>query len=1044
MKCTAAVLRLLVPVICWSLAAHAESGWQRKSSGRRTGTSTLAATDLAELGAGMATRMAGPWPTTASRPSSARGRRSPASASWRLQWRSGRQTPAYIGTPRDVSPLPEPVPASKSASKSAPSAQALDVLQAHVDIFGLQDPRDELQHAETVRGTDGRVRVRFTRRVEGVPVWGEDLVVHLDAQGELFAFNGVYSATPPTAVPTPEIGADEALRSVREHLLERRQSQDLSQRMRQLLTYEGPTAELMLQSLEDGGFQSVWRVDIRPNLRDHWVYAVDARSGAILERYNATPWESAATAPALDLRGATQQLNTFAVADSFVLIDGSRSMFAAIQPNLLGNPLGALVTLTAGQQDLTRTTQIGHIISGDNTWSDAVAVSAHTNMGIVFDYFLQNHGRLSIDGVGGSMFSVIHVTDEGQPMDNAFWSGTFIAYGDGAAAFEPLPGGLDVAAHEMSHGVIQHTVNLEYRNQSGALNESFADVFGVMVDRDDWLLGEDVVNSTRFFPSGALRDMEDPHNGALEGGSGWQPAHMSEFRELPLETDNGGVHVNSGIPNRACFLLADLIGRDKTEKIYYHILDARLINQRGNFVDMRNAAIQSATELYGADEVAAVELAFETVGIVGDEGYQAPERRPPVPGEELLLVVSANTGDRGLYLVQPDLASAEDIVLLTSTPVYDRTGNSVTVAADGSYVLFVDAANNLRSINIDGTHERVLSDTRDWASISLSPDGTQLAATTIFEDGTIVILDFEDPAKSRVIPLTRPTTQDGVSTSVVLFADALDWDPAGEFLLYDAYNAIPKVTGDSLSFWDVNLLEPEKGFIVPLLPPQVEGVQLGNPTIARASGRLVVFDHFDSRVDSNQVWVYDLVTGNAGAIVSTGSAIGFPTFSPDDSELAYQRRDNLGRTVVARIQLDESRLQAAGEAREFLRGAQIPNWFVIADEDPKTSIEATPGDTSPLAFELLGSYPNPFNPATMIRFQLATAARIELTVFDVRGAVVSQLVQGERPAGQHAVTWNGLDDSGRPAASGVYLARLRVWERGRWTQSFTHRMTLIR
>jgi flagellar hook assembly protein FlgD len=92
----------------------------------------------------------------------------------------------------------------------------------------------------------------------------------------------------------------------------------------------------------------------------------------------------------------------------------------------------------------------------------------------------------------------------------------------------------------------------------------------------------------------------------------------------------------------------------------------------------------------------------------------------------------------------------------------------------------------------------------------------------------------------------------------------------------------------------------------------------------------------------------------------------------------------------------------------------------------------------------LGSYPNPFNPATTIRFQLATAARVELTVFDVRGAIVSRLLQGERSAGQHAVIWDGLDDSGRPAASGVYLARLRVRERGGWRQSFTQRMTLIR
>ncbi|MBQ39130.1 MAG: hypothetical protein CME04_22305, partial [Gemmatimonadaceae bacterium] len=502
--------------------------------------------------------------------------------------------------------------------------------------------------------------------------------------------------------------------------------------------------------------------------------------------------------------------------------------------------------------------------------------------------------------------------------------------------------------------------------------------------------------------------------------------------------------LNSGIPNRACFLIAEAIGRERTERIYYHILASRLINQRGNFVDMRNAAIQAATELYGADEVAAVEAAFAAVGIVGDEGYQPPERRVPVPGEEWILVVSAQSGDRGLYLVKPDLQSNDDIVLLTPTPVYDRTGNSVTVAADGSFVLFVDAANNLRVINVDGTDETVLSSTREWASISLSPDGRQLAATTVFEDGTIVLFDFENPEQSRTIELKRPTTQQGVTTSVVLFADALDWDPSGEFLIYDAFNAIPTATGDSLSFWDVNLLEPDKGFIVPLLPPQAEGVQLGNPTIARASGRHVVFDRFDSSVDSNEVWVFDLVTGDAGAIVSTGPAIAFPTFSADDSELVYERRDRTGRTVVARIALDESRLQAAGDEREFLVGAQIPNWLVIAEEppDPATSVEE--GGATPATFELLGAHPNPFNPATTIRFQLATAAMVELSIFDVRGTQVAQLIRGDRPAGQHAVIWGGRDDGGREAASGVYLVRLRVRAAGGRVQDRTHRMTLIR
>ncbi|MFP6642519.1 MAG: neutral protease, partial [Candidatus Latescibacterota bacterium] len=181
----------------------------------------------------------------------------------------------------------------------------------------------------------------------------------------------------------------------------------------------------------------------------------------VVDAYNATTTDGPATASAIDLKGVRQTLNVFDVEGTFVLIDGSRPMFVATQPDVIGNPRGAIVTLSAENQDLTRFTSIAHVVSGDNSWSDPVAVSAHVNMGAVFEYYLQTFGRLSIDGRGGSMFSVIHVTNEGRPMDNAFWNGVFMAYGDGNVAFEPLAEALDVAAHEMTHGVIQHTVNLE-------------------------------------------------------------------------------------------------------------------------------------------------------------------------------------------------------------------------------------------------------------------------------------------------------------------------------------------------------------------------------------------------------------------------------------------------------------------------------------------------------------------------------------------------------------------------------------------------------
>src|SRR5690606_22337173 len=120
--------------------------------------------------------------------------------------------------------------------------------------------------------------------------------------------------------------------------------------------------------------------------------------------------------------------------------------------------------------------------------------------------------------------------------------------------------------HEMTHGVIQGSANLVYEFQSGALNESFADVFGVMVDREDLMIGEDIMLPAY---GTALRDLLHPDNPAVMSR---QPASMTQYLNLPASDDNGGVHSNSGIPNRAAALIINAIGREKAEKIYYRAL----------------------------------------------------------------------------------------------------------------------------------------------------------------------------------------------------------------------------------------------------------------------------------------------------------------------------------------------------------------------------------------------------------------------------------------------------------------------------------------
>ncbi|MHB1390995.1 MAG: M4 family metallopeptidase [Thermoleophilia bacterium] len=234
---------------------------------------------------------------------------------------------------------------------------------------------------------------------------------------------------------------------------------------------------------------------------------------------------------------------------------------------------------------------------------DTVAQAAQNNIGITYDYYFNTFGRDSYNNAGGGLTSTVHY---GSAYNNAFWNGQQMVYGDGdGRVFSPLAGGLDVVAHELTHGVTQYSANLVYSYQSGALNESYSDVFGAMVDRADWLIGEDIY--TPGTPGDALRSLSNP----TQYG---QPDNMNGY--LNTTSDNGGVHTNSGIPNKAAYNVAQSIGKDKMERIWYRTLTLYL-NSDSQFSDARDASVQSAADLYGPNsaEVTAVANGFAAVGI---------------------------------------------------------------------------------------------------------------------------------------------------------------------------------------------------------------------------------------------------------------------------------------------------------------------------------------------------------------------------------------------------------------------------------------------
>lgn len=275
----------------------------------------------------------------------------------------------------------------------------------------------------------------------------------------------------------------------------------------------------------------------------------------------------------------------------------------------------------------TRTELPGKLLrgEGDPPTGDLAADEAYDGSGLTYDFFSEIYKRNSIDGYGMRLDSTVHFD---QRYNNAFWNGNQMVYGDGdGELFNRFTISLDVIGHELTHGITQYEAALVYRGQSGALNESFSDVFGSLIkqyklkqtaDQADWLIGEGLL--TKKVNGKALRSMKAPGTAYDDRvlGKDPQPASMTDLYKG--SADNGGVHINSGIPNRAFYLAATAIGGyawEKAGKIWYMALAERL---RPNS-DFRRAAIATvsiASELYGAtsNEVKAVQSAWKTVGVI--------------------------------------------------------------------------------------------------------------------------------------------------------------------------------------------------------------------------------------------------------------------------------------------------------------------------------------------------------------------------------------------------------------------------------------------
>ena len=249
---------------------------------------------------------------------------------------------------------------------------------------------------------------------------------------------------------------------------------------------------------------------------------------------------------------------------------------------------------------------------------DAAVDEAATGIEAILDLYQAVYGRSSFDGHGASVSLSVHYE---KGYDNAYWDGTQLVFGDGdGTIFGRFTKPVDVLGHELTHAVTERTAGFTYAGQSGALNESISDVFGVCskqrlldqrADEADWLIGEGI-----FLPGvqgRALRDMARPGTAYDDERLGKDPQAADMSGYVQTDEDNGGVHINSGIPNRAFYLAAIAIGGTSWEgagQIWFDALTGADVGPDTDFAGFAAATIAAAGER--SDEVAA---AWRTVGV---------------------------------------------------------------------------------------------------------------------------------------------------------------------------------------------------------------------------------------------------------------------------------------------------------------------------------------------------------------------------------------------------------------------------------------------
>lgn len=440
-----------------------------------------------------------------------------------------------------------------------PAVTAMQALQNYGKLFGLGDPVIDLKQKSIQQDSLNRTSLRYQQNYKGIPVIGGEIYVNLGKGNSLLSINGEISAKLSLSTQ-PTINAQQATEVALAVVTK---------------WYDVPATDLTVSKA-------------RLSIYDPQLIGPDTTPASLV-------WQMAVS--------STKQQPI----REWILIDAQRG-HVALHFNRIDNARNR-ETYTAMETFALPGLKVCNEKDTDclagQIFNNPNAVKAHRHTKDTYDFYASRHGRDSIDDAGMTLISTVNWFYNFAPSfcPNAFWSGTQMVYCTGMVTD-------DIVAHEITHGITDYTSNLYNYYQSGAINESFSDIWGEFIDLTNgrgndraavrWLLGED-----SSVAGGAFRNLADP----TQFG---QPDKMSSVLYQTSSGDNGGIHTNSGVNNKAAVLMADGgsfngttvsgIGIDKTAKVYYEA-QTHLLTSGSDYLDLYNALYQSCRNLIGTNDI---------------------------------------------------------------------------------------------------------------------------------------------------------------------------------------------------------------------------------------------------------------------------------------------------------------------------------------------------------------------------------------------------------------------------------------------------------